>query len=95
MTTIQALLVSYYHGLLLRELDADSLTDTMFSCDLLTRNEQAIISTGHSIHQRNQMLLEYIQCMDMQALMSFCEVVQEMWPQIGSQLITGMYVYID
>lgn len=93
MITPQALLVSYYHGLLLRELDADSLTDTMRSNGLLTHHEQAMISTGHSVHQRNRMLLEYTQHMDIKVLMSFYEVVQEMWPQIGSQLITGMSVY--
>ena len=94
MVTTPALLVSYYCGLLLREIDANLLINTMCSDGLLTPHEQAIISCGHSVHQRNLMLLEYTQHMDMQSLMSFCKLVQEMWPQVGSKLITGMYTII-
>lgn len=93
MMTTQSLLMSYYHDLLLRELsDADWLTDKMCSAGLITDHEQAMISSGHSTHQKNSMLLEYTRHMDVQALGSFCTLVQEMWPQIGSQLITSTYV---
>ena len=84
--------MSYYHDLLLTSLNADSLINQMSSTGLLTDQEQAIISSGHSVHQRNTMLLEYTRHMDIQAVKSFCELVQEAWPQIGSQLIIGMYI---
>ena len=89
--TDQALLMSYYHGLLLRDVDADLLVDQMSSAGLLTDHKRAIVSSGHSLHQRNWMLLEYTRHLDMQSMMSFCELLQEMWPQTGSQLIIGKY----
>ena len=93
MMTPQALLMSYYHDLLLSSLDADSLIELMCSDGLLTGQEQAIISSGHSVHQRNVML-EYTRHVDIQAVKSFCELVQELWPQIGSQLIIGTYMHM-
>ena len=90
--TSQALLMSYYRDLLLDDLNADLLADKMCAAGLLTDQEQAIISSGHSVHQRNMMLLEYTRHMDMQTVKSFCELVQETWPQSGSQLIIGMYM---
>ena len=91
--TSQALLITYYHGLLMSGVDADLLTDQMRSAQLLTGQEEVIISSGHSIYVRNQMLLEYTRHMDIQAFMSFCKLVQETWPQIGTQLFTGMHIY--
>ena len=88
------LLIGYYHGLLLRSIDADMLTDKMCNFGLLTAHEQIVISSGYSAYQKNLLLLYHIQHMDMQALLAFCELVQEIWPQIGSQLIAGMCIYI-
>ena len=62
----------------------------MFSVGLLTACEQIVISSGHSVHQRNWLLLEHVRHMDEQTLMAFCELVQEIWPQIGLKLITGV-----
>ena len=93
MMTNQALLMTYYHDLLLSGVDADLLTDQMCSAQLLTGQEEAIISSGHSIHERNKMLLEYTRHMDTQAFMSFCKLVQETWPEIGTQLLTGMHMH--
>ena len=59
MMTSQALLMAYYHDLLLNGVDADLLTDQMCSAKLLTGQEEAIVSSGHSIHETNKMLLEY------------------------------------
>ena len=84
------LLIGYYHGLLLRSMDADLVTDKMCSVGLLTAHERLIISSGSSIYQKNWLLLEHVRHMDVQALRKFCEVVQEVWPQIGLQLITGV-----
>ena len=92
MMTPQALLMNYYHDLLLSNLDADSLIEQM--AGLLTDQEQAIIFSGHSVHQKNVMLLEYTRHMDIQAVKSFCELVQEVLPQIGSQLIIGTYMHM-
>ena len=90
MMTTATLLIGYYHGLLLRSIDADVLIDKMCPIGLLTAHEQSIISSGHSVHQSNRLLLNHVCYMDEQALITFCELVQEIWPQIGSQLIAGM-----
>ena len=94
--TTSTLLIGYYHGLLMKSIDAGLLTDKMCSVKLLTANEYTAISSGHSIHHRNWMLLEHVRHMDMQAVMKFCELVQEIWPQVGSQLIisSGSYMYM-
>ena len=85
------LLIGYYHGVLLRDINTDSLFDDMFSNCLLNVNDQSLISAGHSVHHRNWLLLEHIRHMDAKAFIVFCELVQNIWPLIGSQLITGMY----
>ena len=90
--SISTLLIGYYHGLLLRDIDADQLTDKMCSTGLLTDYEQTIISSGHTVHHRNWLLLEYVRLMDQQLLQKFCKLLQEEWPEIGSQLIMGMLI---
>ena len=92
MMTTATLLIGYYHGLLLRSIDADMLTDAMCSAGLLPAHKQIIISSGHSVYQKNKLLLRHVQHMDVQDLVTFCKLVQEIWPQIGSQLIAGTYV---
>ena len=93
MITTAALLIGYYHGLLMRNINVDLLADKMCSVRLLTTHESNIISFGNSIHHRNWMLLEQVRHFDVHALIIFCELVQEIWPQIGSQLFTGIYVW--
>ena len=96
--TTPTLLVGYYHGLLLSSIDADLLVDKMCSIKLLDNHEQAIISSGHSVYHRNWLLLEFVRHLDGHAVVVFCDLVQEIWPQVGSQLITGshaLYVYTD
>ena len=88
--TTSTLLIGYYHGLLLSIIDADILTDDMCSVGLLSSHEQIDISSGHSIYQKNCLLLENVRHMNIQDLMAFCELVQEIWPQTGSQLTTGV-----
>ena len=87
--SIPTLLIGYYHGLLLRDIDADQLTDKMCSTGLLTNQQQTVISCGHTVHHRNWLLLEYVRQLDLDSLLKFCKVLQEEWPEIGSQLITG------
>jgi len=89
--SISTLLIGYYHGLLLRDINADLLTDKMCSTGLLSVHEQAIISSGHTVHHRNWLLLEYVRHIHQHLLLDFCKLVQEEKPEIGSQLITGMY----
>ena len=90
--SILTLLIGYYHGLLLRDIDADLLTDKMCSTGLLSIHEQIVISSGHTVHHRNWLLLECVRHMHPYLLLEFCKLVQEEWPEIGSQLITGMYL---
>ena len=89
MMTTSTLLIGYYQGLLMKSIDADLLTDKLCSVGLLTTHEQLTISSGHSIHSRNCLLLEHVCHMSVQSLEVFCDLVQELWPQVGSQLITG------
>ena len=88
--SIPTLLIGYYHGLLLRDVDADQLTDKMCSTGILTNYEKTVISSGHTVHHRNWLLLEYVRRMDLQLLSKFCKLLQEEWPEIGSQMIMGM-----
>jgi len=94
MMTTATLLVGYYYGLLVRSIDAHMLTDAMCSAELFTAQEQIVISSGHSGHHRNLLLLEHVRNMDIQSLERFCELVQEMWPQTGSQLVTGVCILL-
>ena len=83
------LLIGHYHGLLLNSIDADLLIDKMCSVKLLTAHEQTVISSGHSVYQKNWLLLEHVRQMKLPAVMTFCDIMQQMWSQTGDQLITG------
>ena len=90
--SISTLLIDYYHGLLLRDIDADRLTDKMCSTGLLTDHQQTVISSGHTVHHRNWLLLEYVRHADLKIILEFCKLVLERWPEVGSQLITGIAI---
>lgn len=90
LSPVATLLIGYYHGMLLRDTNADSLIVTMYSTGLLTAQELNMILFGHSFHYRNWLLLECVRHMNSQALLAFSELVKDVWPQIGMQLVTGM-----
>ena len=90
--THSTLLISYYHGLLLRDTNADSLVGDLFSTGLLTVQKLNVILSSHSSHHRKWLLLEHVRHMDSQALLTFSKLVKDMWPQIGMQLITGVFI---
>ena len=85
------ILIGYYHGLLLRDIDADLLVGEMLSAELLNVYEHNLILSGHSLHHRNWLLLEHVRHLDSQSLQVFSELVHDTWPEIGLQLITGSY----
>ena len=93
MLPTSTLLIGYYHGLLLRDTNVDSLIGDMYSTGLLSTQEQNTILSGHSSHYRNFLLLEYVRHMDAQDLLVFSALVKDVWPWIGMQLVTGIYVY--
>ena len=95
MLSTSTLLIGYYHGLLLRDTNADSLIGDLYSTGLLTAQELNVILSGHSSHQRNWLLLEHVRHMDSQALLALSEVVKEVWPHIGMQLITGTISFCE
>ena len=76
--------------MLLEHVNADSLISKMCSNDLITSSEREVILTGHSAHQRNQLLLELVRHRPTEAMMGFCECVQEISPKVGSQLVAGI-----
>ena len=78
----------------MRDINVDLLMDKMSSNSLLTADDQKLILTGKGMHQRNWLLLEYVRHMEVQALMRFCELVQEISPQVGLQLVVGMQMPI-
>ena len=88
------LLIGYYHSLLIRDINADLLMNKMSSNGLLAVHDQELILTGQAIHQRNRLLLEHVRHMEVQALMRCCELVQEISPQVGLQLVVGMQMPI-
>ena len=89
MSSTSTLLIGYYHGLLLRDTSADSLMGDLYSIGLLSAQKQNIVLSGHSSHHRDWLLLEHVRHMDSQALLVFSKLVQDIWPQIGMQLVTG------
>ena len=86
------LLIGYYHGVLLRDTNADSLIGDLYSTGLLTAQELKVILSGHSSHQRDWLLLEHVRHMDSQALLAFSKLVKDVWPHIGMQLIAGTHL---
>ena len=89
MASPLTLLIGYYHGVLLRDINADLLLDDMCSECLLNVHDKSLISTGHNVHHRNWLLLEHVRHIDTKAFSAFCKLVLNLWPEIGSQLITG------
>ena len=77
----------------MRDIDADQLTDKMCSTGLLTDHQQTVISSGHTVHHRNWLLLEYVRQLDLESLLKFCKLLQEEWPEIGTQLIMGKLLW--
>lgn len=90
MVSTSTLIVGYYHGLLLRDINTDFLLDDLCSEGLLSSHDCHLISTGYSVYQKNWLLLEHVRHMDKQRLLAFCKLVLSLWPEIGSQLHTGM-----
>ena len=84
------MLIGYYHGLLLRDTNADLLISHLYHNELLLTHEQEMISSGHSLHCRNWLLLEHVRHMNPSSLMIFSKLVNDLWPQIGIQLVTGI-----
>ena len=89
ISSTSTLLISYYHGLLLRDTNSDSLIGDLYSTRQLSSQEQNIVLSGHSSYHRNWLLLEYVRHMDSQALLTFSKLIKDVWPQIGLQLVTG------
>ena len=86
------MLIGYYHGLLSRDINADSLIGHLYYNGLLSTHEQNAILSGHSLHCRNWLLLEHVRRMDSSSLLIFSKLVKDLWPHIGIQLVTGMYI---
>ena len=78
----------------MRDINADCLLDKMSSNGLLTAHDQELIMTGQSMHQRNWLLLEHVRHKKMELLMKIFKLVQEFYPQIGLQLVTGMQILL-
>ena len=91
MASSLTLLIGYYHGLLLRDIDTDLIND-MCSEGLLSTDDQKIISTGHCLYHKKWFLLEHVRHMDTKTFLEFCKLILNLWPEIGEQLITGTYV---
>ena len=85
------IIIGYYHGLLLRDIDADLLVGEMLSAELVNVHEHNLILSGHSLHHRNRLLLDHVRHLNSQSLQVFIELVQDVWPEIGLQMITGNY----
>ena len=94
LSSTSTLLIGYYHGLLLRDTNVDSLIVNLYSIGVLSAQEQNMILSGYSSHHRNWLLLEHVRRMNSKNLLAFCELVKDFWPQIGMQLVTGTYIRI-
>ena len=90
MMSVSTLLLGYYHGLLLRDIDVDRLTDVMCSSGLLTTDDIVLLSANHSTHQKKCMLLAIARLTNDGSLLNFCQAVKEVCPRIGSQMKEGI-----
>ena len=64
----------------------------MYSADLLSFYEKELILAGHSVYQKNCLLLEHVRHMELESLLKFCEFTLESAPSVGLQLDAGMTV---
>ncbi|XP_065913178.1 uncharacterized protein [Dysidea avara] len=90
MISTYTLLIGYYHGLLMRDINVDQLNVKMFTSGLLTAHDQNIYLTSHSIHHKKYLLLEIVRHMDGGDILKFCQALGEVCPQISSQLNKAM-----
>ena len=92
MMSTPTLLVGYYYGLLLRDIDGDQLWDKMSTSGLLTTRHQHFVSAGYSVHQKKHLLMDAVRQMDDKSFTMFCGVLLELWPDIGTLFNTGRSV---
>ena len=95
MTSPLTLLIGYYHGLLSRDINAGLLIEEMYSKKLLNTesDDHIIVSTGHSVYQKNLLLLEYVRHMNAKSFLEFCKVIMNLWPEIGAQIVAGKQAF--
>lgn len=74
----------------MRNIDPCVVMDKMCSNGLLAPHDRDTILAGYSVYQRSWLLLEHVRHMKRQALLKFCECVQEILPQVVLQLVAGM-----
>ena len=90
MLSASTLLIGYYHGLLLRDTNADAMIFNLYFAGLMNVQELIVILSGHSLFHRNWLLLNHIRHVSSQGLLAFSQLVNAEWPLIGMQLVTGM-----
>ncbi|XP_065896972.1 uncharacterized protein [Dysidea avara] len=84
------LVFGYYYDVLLMYINADQIVTKMISAELLSLHDQDVIFTGHSVYQRNKLLLHYVKFMDVISILVFCKLNQSIWPWIGSQFVAAV-----
>ena len=87
--SISTLLIGYYYGLLLRDLNVEETVEIMRSNDSLASQDQALVFSGYSGHQRKIILLEIIRQKDLKYISAFCELMIDFDLEIGSVLLKG------
>jgi len=88
------LLIGYYHGLLLRDIEVDQLSNVMCSSGLLTANDEILLSSSYSIHHKKYLLIEIARVMGKENLLKFCQAVQEVCPHISLKKGKGCYMLL-
>jgi len=86
-------IIEQYSSVLLEQLHAASIADTMVAHGLLTETDREVISTAANEHQKNYYILERVQNMDNHQLLLFCDVLQGVGNQrhIGGTLMNSQY----
>ena len=82
MISTSTLLIGYYHGLLMRDVNVNQLNDKIAP-------DQNIFLTSHSIHHKKYLLLEIVRNMDEGDILKICQALEEVCPHISSQLNKG------
>lgn len=89
--------VDQYSSVLLEQLNATSITDTLVTRGLLTETDRQVIDTAANEYQKNHYILERVHNMDNEKLKLFCDVLQGIGNQqhIGGTLMNSQCTAVN
>ena len=85
--------VNHYYTYLEGHMDADSVSHMMHYKHLITDDDCEAITAAPNDHKMNTVILQYVRAMNVNELITFCNVLKSIETQknIGDCLSTGKY----